>query len=71
MTQNYPTPEKYGAVHIVQEAKFRLVLKTDNENTFYFDVPAQKYVSSLTEIVPTITPIPSPFTTITPVNPYP
>jgi len=68
---SYPTPEKLGPVRIVQAETFRLVLDTDGGNTLYFDVPAQRYVSSLTEIVPTITPIPTPLPTTAPVNPYP
>lgn len=68
---SYPTPEKSGAVHIVQAETFRLVLNTDGGNTLYFDVPAQRYVSSLTEIVPTVIPIPTSLPTAAPVNPYP
>ena len=68
---SYPTPERRGSVRIVQAEIFRLVLDTGNGNTFYFDVPAQRYLSSLTEIVSTITPISTPLPTTAPVTPYP
>ena len=59
----YPTPEKSGSVRIVQAEGARLILTSDDGKTFYFDVPVQVYVSSLTEIA--LTPTPAP------IYPYP
>lgn len=56
----YPTPKQAGAVTIVDVVGKRLVLRAENGETFYFDVPARRYVSSLTEVAPTVTPIPLP-----------
>lgn len=55
----YETPIKAGAVRITAEDGFRIILQADDGTTFYFDVPGQKFVSSLTEIASTVTPRPS------------
>ncbi|MBI5034202.1 MAG: hypothetical protein HZB51_27085 [Chloroflexi bacterium] len=56
----YYMPIKKGPVKIVGAQGQRLVLKTDDGATFYFDFPSRRFVSSLTEIVPTITPLATP-----------
>lgn len=62
----YLSPVKAGLLTIVDARGERLILKAENGMTFYFDVPSRRFVSSLTEVVPTITPIVTP----TP-KPYP
>ncbi|MEJ2601007.1 MAG: hypothetical protein P8Z00_21930 [Anaerolineales bacterium] len=77
------TPTKHGAVRVVSEQHNRLTLVSNDGTVYYFDVPARRFVGSLTEVVPRATP---PFTftplptlhviwTSTPVpptyNPYP
>lgn len=62
----YPTPIRAGSVRIVAEENYRLTLLSENGTTFYFDIPGQRFMDSLTEVVPTITPVPpSPTPTIT------
>jgi hypothetical protein len=77
------TPTKHGGVRVVSEQNNRLTLVSTDGTTYYFDVPAGRFVDSLTEVVPsatppfTFTPLPTPhvFWTSTPVpptyNPYP
>ena len=76
----YPTPVKSGSVHIESYDGSRLTLKTKDGDTLYFDAAALRFISSLSEIVPTITPLPNTYPTIVPtwapnvtpnVNPYP
>jgi hypothetical protein len=52
---DYLTPTKAGPVRIIDAKRDRLVLRSDKGVTFYFDVPGRRFVSSLTEIVPTAT----------------
>jgi hypothetical protein len=54
------TPQKSGAVRIVEADGFRLVLQANGGETYYFDIPSLSFVSSLDEIVPTATPLPYP-----------
>jgi hypothetical protein len=60
-------------VRVVSEQDNRLTLVTTDGTTYYFDVPARRFVVSLAEAVPsatpppTYTPIPLPGTVI----PYP
>lgn len=56
----YLTPTKAGLVTIVDAVGERLILKAESGMTFYFDIPSRRFVSSLTEVVPTITPIATP-----------
>lgn len=72
------TPSQHGALHVVSEQNNRLTLLAADGETFYFDVPARRFVASLTEVVPTATPYPThpphALLTGTPVpssNPYP
>ncbi len=72
------TPTKHGGVRVLGEQNNRLILQAFDGETFYFDVPARRFVASLTEIVQTATPPPTltPFISSTgsPVptyNPYP
>jgi hypothetical protein len=55
----FNTPSKVGSVKIVDAQGERLVLRAEDGTTFYFDVPARRFVSSLTEVVPTATPAPA------------
>lgn len=57
--QRYLTSEKHGALRILSEQNGRLTLSSTDDTTFYFDIPAMQYVSSLTEVVPTATPLPT------------
>ena len=50
------TPTRNGGVRVVSEQNNRLTLVADDGATFYFDVPARRFVATLTEIVPTATP---------------
>lgn len=69
---NYPTPIKVGPVRVVDARGERLILQSENGTTFYFDVPARRFVGSLTEVVPTATSAPIPIPTATPTQrPYP
>jgi hypothetical protein len=61
------TPTKHGAVHVVSEQNNRLTLVSTDVTTYYFDVPARRFVASLTEVVPSATPPP----TYTPIPPPP
>jgi hypothetical protein len=76
------TPTKHGGVRVVSEQNNRLTLVSTDGTTYYFDVPARRFVDSLTEVVPsatslfTWTPLPTLHViwTSTPVptyNPYP
>lgn len=72
MEEIYETPLQAGSVHIVEEQNYRLTLLSTDGTIFYFDIPGRRFVESLSEVVPTITPItpsptsPSPTPTITP-----
>jgi hypothetical protein len=66
----YPTPVRSGPVRILSAEEYRLVLSTEGGDILYFDVAADRFVSSLTEVVPTITPRPTLPLTV-PSNPYP
>ena len=78
----YPTPVKSGSVHIESYDGSRLTLKTKGGDSLYFDAAALRFISSLSEIVPTITPLPNTHPTVIPTmapnltpnvnpNPYP
>lgn len=66
----YLTLEKAGSIRIVDVQENRLILNTEDGHIFYFDVPGERFVASLEEQVPTITPIPTG-TPYIPYNPYP
>lgn len=55
------TPTKSGSVKIVAEHNNRLTLQADDGTVFYFDVLGMTFTPSLTEVVPTVTPLP-PYT---------
>jgi hypothetical protein len=55
----FPTPTKHGAVRVVSEHNNRLTLVATDGTTYYFDIPAMSYVSSLTAFAPSITPPPT------------
>jgi len=73
--RQYLTPTKSGAISITGAEGLRLVIRSSNNNeTYYFDVPAQKFVNSLDEVVPTAPALPTqtvPLATMTPSSPYP
>jgi hypothetical protein len=50
------TPTKHGGVHVVSEQGNRLTLVSTDGTIYYFDVPARRFIDSLTEIVPSATP---------------
>jgi hypothetical protein len=60
------TPTKSGPVRIQSWVGTRLTLTTKGGDTLYFDVAAQRFVSSLTEVVPTLTPLPNDYPTLAP-----
>jgi hypothetical protein len=64
----YLTPIKAGPVRVVDAQGERLILNAEDGTTFYFDVRGQTFVSSLSEVVPTMTfwPTPAPRPTKTP-----
>jgi hypothetical protein len=53
------TPTQHGGVRVVSEQNNRLTLVSTDGTTYYYDVPARRFVDLLTEIVPSATP---PFT---------
>jgi hypothetical protein len=52
-------PEGVGALTIVGAEGERLILNDSQNQTYYFDVPGRAFVLSLTEVVPTVTTIPT------------
>jgi hypothetical protein len=73
--RQYLTPTKSGVISIIGVEGLRLILcSSDNNETYYFDVPALRFVSSLDEIVPTATALPTQTTSsiaVTLSSPYP
>jgi hypothetical protein len=57
--ERYPTPGGHGSVHITDEENNRLTLLSVDGTTFYFDIPALTFTTSLVEVVPTILPVPT------------
>jgi len=55
----YYTPLRAGGVQIVGAQGERLILLSKTGVTFYFDVPGERFVNSLTEVVPSVTPGPT------------
>lgn len=55
----YNTPLEAGSVQIVGAQGERLILLSTQGMTFYFDVPGERFVNSLTEVVPSVTPAPT------------
>lgn len=55
----FSSPIKSGALTIVDAQGERLILTSTTGITFYFDIPGRKFVSSLTETIPTATPLPT------------
>jgi hypothetical protein len=53
------TADKHGALQVISEQSNRLTLEATDGNLFYFDVPAMRFVSSATEVVATMTPLPT------------
>jgi hypothetical protein len=65
--QFYDTPTRAGSVRIIAEQNYRLTLEAADSTLFYWDIPSQSFVVSLTEIVPTF--LPPPTHTPTPSTP--
>ncbi|MGQ0603730.1 MAG: hypothetical protein ACT4QE_18780 [Anaerolineales bacterium] len=55
----FTTLDKQGSLSVVAEQNNRLILTSTDGTTFYFDVPAMRFVSSLTEVASTMTPLPT------------
>jgi hypothetical protein len=78
IADQFLTPTKHGGVRVVSEHNNRLTLVSTDGTTYYFDIPALTFVSSLTAFAPSITPAltRTPFPTkslnglLTPVSPY-
>lgn len=66
----FETPSRHGAIHVVNELNNRIELISSDGTIFYFDLPTYQFVTSLTEVAPSVTP--SPEVTPTPTGPpYP
>ena len=52
-------PARSGRPDIINAVGKRLIIETEDRDTFYFDVPAGQFAASLTEILPTMTPGPT------------
>lgn len=55
----YVVPVKANSVKIGDAQGERLILETSEGQILYFDVPGQSFVTSLTEVVPTVTAMPT------------
>jgi hypothetical protein len=53
------TPTKHGGVRVVAEHSNRLILQAVDGEIYYFDLPARRFVDSLTEVVPSATLLPT------------
>ena len=58
--KEYMLPEGTGWVRISEVKGDILVLTSKEGDTFYFYLPGQEFVSSLTDTAPTVTPLPTP-----------
>lgn len=66
----FATSSKHGALRVVSELNNRLNLISSDGTVFYFDLPTRQFVTSLTEVAPSVTP--SPLVTPAPTGlPYP
>ena len=52
-------PTRSGRPEIIDAIGKRLIIETETGDIFYFDVPAGQFASSLTAILPTMTPGPT------------
>jgi hypothetical protein len=50
------TPTRHGAVRVIGEQHNRLILQAKDGTLFYFDLPARRFVATLSEIALTATP---------------
>jgi hypothetical protein len=50
------TPTKHGGVRVVSEHHNLLTLVSTDGTTYYFSIPARRFVASRTEVVPSATP---------------
>jgi hypothetical protein len=74
------TPTQHGGVRVVGEQNNRLTMISTDGTTYYFDVPARRFVDSLSEVVSSATPpatktplirLSTPQSPYTHPNPYP
>jgi hypothetical protein len=65
--ESFVTETKHGALRILAEQNNRLTAVAIDGTAYYFDVPARCFVTSLDEVVPSVT----PFGSITPDAPPP
>jgi hypothetical protein len=75
--EEYLLPEGTGWVRVSEVRGDYLILTSKEGKTFYFYLPGQQFVDSLDEVVPTLTPLPTPGPPHTigpapePTSPYP
>jgi len=55
-----PSPVRAGQLSITGAVGERLILNSEQGQTFYFDVPSLSFAESLEEKIPPVTPIPEP-----------
>ncbi|MCC6190810.1 MAG: hypothetical protein IT318_17435 [Anaerolineales bacterium] len=55
----FNTPLRAGSVHIIAEQNYRITLEAEDGTLFYWDIPSQSFVDSVTAVAPTITPPPT------------
>jgi len=49
-------PKKSGSIHVTEQIGNKLVLKSKQGDTFFFDIPGRQFTTSMDAVVPTITP---------------
>lgn len=67
--EKFVFPTRSGKPTIIDAIGSRLIIKTEDGDTFYFDVPAGQFAATLTEILPTMTPGPTLTPRVTPTFP--
>lgn len=60
MGDHIDIPTRSGRPVIIDAIGQRLIIETEMGDIFYFDVPAGKFADSLTEVLPSMTPGPTP-----------
>ena len=58
--EKFLTPTRHGAVHLVGGQNNRFDLIAEDGTEYFFDLPTGQYISSMTELAPTVTPSPIP-----------
>ena len=67
--EKFVFPTRSGKPTIIDAIGSRLIIETENGDTFYFDVPASRFAASPTEVLPTMTPGPTLTPRVTPTFP--